>query len=80
MIVATQSTEKTAITAAFAIAITAKSVRHIVASAMKRYAWVAEEGVHIVKNWPAQTVLAHAVNVMISVVRTVLMTVFVQTV
>ena len=80
MIVATQLIEKIAITAAFAIAISAKNVRHIVASVMKLYAWAAVVNVHIVKNWSAQTALAHAANAKMSVVKTVLMTVFVQTV
>ena len=80
MIVATPVTEKTAITAAFATAIIAKSVRRIVASAMKLCAWAAVVNVHIVRNWSARTALVHAANVKISVVKTVLMTVFVQTV
>ncbi len=80
MIVATLWTEKIAVIAAFATAIIAKSVHHIVVSAMKLCAWAVEVNVHIVKNWSAHIALAHAVNVMISVVKTVSMTVFVQTV
>ena len=80
MIVATLLTEKIAITVAFATATTVKSARHIVASVMKLFAWAAVVNVHIVKNWSAQTALAHVANARISAVKTVLMTVFAQTV
>ena len=50
MIAATHVIEKTAITAAFATATTAKSVRHIVVSAMKLCAWAVVVNVHIVRN------------------------------
>jgi hypothetical protein len=50
MIAATHVTEKTAITAAFATAIIAKTAHHIVVSAMKLCAWAVVVNVHIVRN------------------------------
>ena len=64
-------TETIAITAAFVTGIIVKSVHRIVVFAKKHYVSAVVVNARIVKNWFVQTALAHAVNVMISVVKNV---------